>query len=108
MITGKSITLRFTNTKTDEKASPSGGVFIAFDGSVTGSGSSVTLQGGDNTGAHTVSQVVPIPFFMSSGQRVSLQRLLKGLSSKTDYATITSNNDALQEMATAMYRNYCG
>lgn len=108
MITGKNITINFTNTKTDEAARRSGGVYISFDGTVTGSGSSVTVQGGDNTGAHTVSQLTPIPFFMSQSQRVSLQRLLKQLSSKTDYATIRSNNDALQEMATAIYRNYCG
>ena len=104
----KNITFEFTGTKPNENVNPFG-TFIKFDGEVTGSKSSVIyIQGGDDKGSFAVNDEEASPYYMTTAQRVSLMAILKGASETNDQCVISSSNGQLQEMAIAIYKNYCG
>ena len=104
----QNITFEFTGTKPNESVKPYG-TFIAFDGKITGAKSSIIyIQGGDDKGGFAVNSNEPSPFYMTTEQRLSMMKILKGASETSDSCTISSQNGQIQEMAIAIYKNYCG
>lgn len=107
-LTGSSIKVTFTYTKKDQKVKtkPSG-VYIDYNGIVSGSGSTITLRGGDDTDSAMRSNYPLSTYYMTDAQRISITRLLRELAKSNDTAVITSPNDTLQEVCYAIYRNFC-
>jgi VCBS repeat-containing protein len=102
------MTFKFTNTKFNQSTSISG-TFIDFAGNIHGSKSqTILIMGGDDKGAYSINDHEAGSFFMTQNQRKTLMRILKGLSSFTDNATISSDNGTLQEMCVSIYNNYIG
>ncbi|QIG70597.1 hypothetical protein EVB91_041 [Rhizobium phage RHph_I1_18] len=106
-----SLNVTFSYTAPDQPCSPTGDIFIDFNGAITRRSSKVStivLRGGLSNSQYTKSQLEDKVFTLSSGQRVSIMRLISSLASASDRVTITSDNGALQEMCNAIYSNYCG
>ena len=106
-----SLNVTFSYTAPDQPCSPTGDIFIDYNGAVVRRNSrvsSIVLRGGLSNSQHTKSQIEDKVFTLSSGQRVSLMKLLSSLATSTDRASITSENGALQEICNAIYMNYCG
>lgn len=106
-ITGQNVVVDFTYTKKDQVVNSSSGIFIDYNGKVSGSGSRITIRGGDDSDTATRSNYHLTSYYMTDAQRVSLTNLLRNLAKTTDVAVITSPNGSLQEVCYAIYRNFC-
>ena len=104
----ENMTIKFTNTKFDTAHNFSG-TYIDSAGNIHGSKSStIYVIGGDDKGYFSKNSYEAGDFFMTQAQRKTLTRVIKGLASFTDNATISSDNGTLHEMCIAIYNNFIG
>lgn len=114
----KNLTVNFSNTLRNEAVDleqyATDGYVIAVNGeiyssgSVSGDSASVTIIGGSDKFINEKAYRLESTFYMSEPQKLTLYKAIKELSRKYDSATITSDNDKLEQSLTALYRNFCG
>jgi len=114
----KNITFNFSNTLRNQivnlSSFSSSGYVIDVNGEVYSTGTAsgetvtVTIIGGSDRFINEKAYRLESKFYMSEPQKVTLYKIIKELSEKTDGATISSNNDKLEQALTALYRNNCG
>ena len=108
------LTVNFTNTKTNEAVNIDNytGYVMDIDGKVyqqtaQGSEKTLTLVGGDGTGAGYGKPMVD-DTYLTRPQKASLYKVLKSMSVYRDDCTFESKNESLQLMIESTYRNYSG
>lgn len=114
----KNITFNFSNTLRNQVVNlssySSSGYVIDINGEVYSTGNAsgdtvtVTIIGGSDRFINEKSYRLESKFYMTEPQKVTLYKIIKELSEKTDSANITSNNDKLEQALNALYRNNCG
>lgn len=68
----------------------------------------ITVIGGINGFINEKAVRLQLDFYVTSQQKITIYRIIKGLSQITDNATISSDNPILEQSVTALYKNYCG
>jgi hypothetical protein len=113
----KSLNFSFSNTKRNEPVNinrySSASYVIDVNGNIyQGSGGgesiSVVIIGGDDTFVNEKVNRVASTFYVTEAQKQTLYKIMKELSERSDEATISSDNDKLEQSLSALYRNYCG
>jgi hypothetical protein len=69
---------------------------------------SICIIGGVNKFINSKTNTIYNNYYLTEQQKVTLYKVIKDLSIYTDSATITSDNDKLEQALTALYVNYCG
>jgi hypothetical protein len=116
--THKNLVFNFSNTLRNQIVNlsnfSSGGYVIDINGEVYSSGAAsgesatVVVIGGSDKFIHEKANRLQSTFYMSEPQKVVLYKIIKELSENYDSASITSNNEKLEQALTALYRNNCG
>lgn len=101
-----SISVTFTYTYKDQPAEPTG-LFIDYNGNISGSGDNIVIRGGYQSDSATKTNYYETGFYMTEGQVVALKSILRARAKTNDRQLIESENNALQDMCTAIYRNFC-
>lgn len=114
----KDLSFSFTKTLRGERVDfdkfSSYTYIIDVDGSIFQSAqanenqASVILVGGVNKFVNSKVTNIYSNFYITEQQKVTLYKIIKGLSEVTDDANITSDNDKLEQAINALYTNYCG
>ena len=114
----KNLTFSFSNTLRDEKVNlqnySSFTFIIDIDGTVYQGASAdeqsatVCLIGGLNKFIHAKSVTAYSNFYVTEQQKVTLYKAIRELARYTDTASITSDNEKLEQSISALYNNYCG
>lgn len=73
----------------------------------TGQHATITLVGGYDTFVHSKSKETP-KFYMTERQKVTIYNILNSLSKRIDTAEIAADNEILDLIVSATYRNFCG
>ena len=66
------------------------------------------LIGGLNKFIHAKSITAYSNFYITEQQKVTLYKAIRELARYTDTASISSNNDKLEQSISALYNNHCG
>ena len=73
----------------------------------TGQHATITLVGGLDTFIHAKKTLTP-KFYMTERQKVVVYNILNSLSKRIDSAEIAADEEILDLIVSAAYRNYCG
>ena len=72
------------------------------------SAASIVIIGGIDRFIHGKTASLSSNFFLTEQQKVTLYKIIRDLSKYTNTATITSDNDLLEQSLSSLYNNYCG
>ena len=82
---------------------------IVYQGSSSNEQSaSIIIIGGIDKFAYAKSPSLAPNFFLTEQQKVTLYKIIRDLSKHTNTATISSDNDLLEQSLSSLYNNYCG
>ena len=68
----------------------------------------IVIIGGVDRFIHGKTANLPSNFFLTEQQKVTLYKIIRDLSKYTNTATISSDNDLLEQSLSSLYNNYCG
>jgi plasmid replication initiation protein len=69
---------------------------------------SIVIIGGVDQFIYSKSASLPSDFFLTEQQKITLYKIIRDLSKFTNTATITSDNQLLEQSLSSLYSNYCG
>ena len=111
------LTFSFSNTARGENVNlydySSFSFIIDVNGTVyqgspaTETNATVCIIGGLNKFVHSRINTIHSNFYLTVQQKITLYKIMKDLASFTDSATISSDNDKLEQALTTLYSNYC-
>lgn len=114
----KDLTFSFTKTLRGEKVDfnkfSSYTYILDVDGSLYQMGdanensASVVLVGGIDKFINSKTINLYSIFYVTEQQKVTLYKMIQEVAKYSDTANITSDNDKLEQVLTALYTNYCG
>lgn len=114
----KNLTFSFTNTLRGEKVDLSKYSSYTFILDVDGAlyqgadanenQASVILVGGLDKFINSKITNLYSTFYVTEQQKVTLYKIMKKAAEYSDNANISSDNDKLEQVLTALYTNYCG
>lgn len=81
---------------------------VYSSGKASGDSATVIVVGGSDRFINEKAKRLASTFYVSEPQKVTLYKVMLDLSKRTDSASISSNNDKLEQALTALYRNNCG